>query len=87
MNKVRVIFVDDDPAILEGLRNRLRPMRKAWHMTFSITAKEALNEINNQSYDVIVTDMRMPETHQGSSCWHTPIAVFWSSPGCDHHPR
>ncbi|MBT4836357.1 MAG: HDOD domain-containing protein [Methylococcales bacterium] len=62
MNKVRVIFVDDDPAILEGLRNRLRPMRKAWHMTFSITAKEALNEINNQSYDVIVTDMRMPET-------------------------
>jgi len=57
---IRVLFVDDETAILEGLRNRLRGLRQAWQMAFAIGAEEALAELSRREYDVIVTDMRMP---------------------------
>ncbi len=57
---IRVLFVDDETAILEGLRNRLRGLRRAWKMTFTTGAEAALAELSRREYDVIVTDMRMP---------------------------
>ena len=59
--KKHVLFVDDDPGILEGLRNRLRRQRSKWEMTFVESGREALEVLDARPTDVIVTDMRMPE--------------------------
>lgn len=56
----RVLFVDDDTALLDGLRARLRGMRDRWDMVFVESGARALTEIELRPFDVIVTDMRMP---------------------------
>lgn len=57
----RILFVDDEPRILEGLERMLHPCRKQWEMTFAASGAEALAILARQIHDVIVTDMRMPE--------------------------
>lgn len=56
----RILFVDDEPNILEGLRNLLRKQRKSWDMVFCVGAEAALVELSKQPFDVVVSDMRMP---------------------------
>jgi len=57
----RVLFVDDEPMVLEALRNALRGKRKEWDMVFNSSAASALKELEGAPVDVIVTDMRMPQ--------------------------
>ncbi len=57
----RILFVDDEPNVLQGLRRMLRPMRKEWEMSFAESAHRAIDLINADPFDVVVTDMRMPE--------------------------
>lgn len=59
MNR-RILFVDDEPHILEGLRHRLHRQRNKWDMLFVHTGAEALEVIAREPIDVVVTDMRMP---------------------------
>lgn len=61
MSKKHILFVDDEPQILEGLRNRLRRQRSKWDMTFVDGGERALELIRSQPFDVIVSDMRMPQ--------------------------
>jgi HD-like signal output (HDOD) protein len=56
-----VLFVDDDANVLQGLRRMLRSQRDTWNMAFADSAAAALREMEQRSFDVIVTDMRMPE--------------------------
>lgn len=56
----RVLFVDDDALILEGLRDALRPHRHRWHMRFVTSGADALAALAEGPYDVIVSDLRMP---------------------------
>lgn len=56
----RILFVDDEPRILEGLQRMLRSSRKQWEMSFAKSGDEALQLLAAEPYDVIVTDMRMP---------------------------
>lgn len=56
----RVLFVDDEPRILEGLQRMLRSMRDEWEMEFAIGGPAALELLDTRPFDVIVTDMRMP---------------------------
>jgi HD-like signal output (HDOD) protein len=56
----RVLFVDDEPRILEGLRRMLRPQRHEWEMAFASGGEAALALLEASPYDVIVSDMRMP---------------------------
>ncbi|HEV3332119.1 MAG TPA: response regulator [Bryobacteraceae bacterium] len=58
--KRRILFVDDEPLILEGLQRMLRAYRKEWDMTFVDGGDEALKALQENPTDVIVTDMRMP---------------------------
>ena len=58
--KIKILFVDDEPAILESLRRTLRPMRQEWDMQFANSGTEALKIMERETYDVVVTDMRMP---------------------------
>ena len=56
----RILFVDDEPRILEGLQRSLRPCRKQWNMSFANSGQEALDILAKSTFDVIVSDMRMP---------------------------
>ena len=56
----RVLFVDDEPRILEGLRRMLRPQRQEWEIAFAPTGETALALMEASPFDVIVSDMRMP---------------------------
>jgi len=55
-----ILFVDDEPLVLEGLRRNLRAMRKEWEMDFASSGAEALEMMTRQRFDVVVTDMKMP---------------------------
>lgn len=57
---MRILFVDDEQSVLEGIENRLRKYRKIWDMNFSCGGAEALELMSTQPIDVIVSDMRMP---------------------------
>ncbi len=56
----RILFVDDEPKVLEGLRRMLRGMRHQWEMAFCTGGAEALESLEQRPFDVVVTDMRMP---------------------------
>jgi HD-like signal output (HDOD) protein len=56
----RVLFVDDEPMILGGLRNALRKQRSKWDMVFVESGEAALAAFEQAPFDVVVTDMRMP---------------------------
>ncbi len=57
----RILFVDDDQNVLDGLQNLLRRQRQQWDMVFTLGAHAALEELQKgASFDVVVSDMRMP---------------------------
>jgi DNA-binding NtrC family response regulator len=56
----KILFVDDEPRLLEGLERMLRPQRRRWNMHFATGANEALEFLETTPVDVVVTDMRMP---------------------------
>jgi len=58
--KRRVLFVDDDPNVLQGLQRMLRSMRQEWDMDFAGGGEEALRKMEGTPFDVVVSDMRMP---------------------------
>jgi len=55
-----LLLVDDEPMVLSGLRRGLHSMRGEWQMEFAGSGEEALQAMAKQTFDVIVTDMRMP---------------------------
>lgn len=57
---LRILFVDDEQNILNGLRRMLRGQREVWDMHFSTSGEEALKLVEETEFDVVVTDMRMP---------------------------
>lgn len=60
VRKRRLLFVDDEQMILDGLRSALRPQRREWDVTFALGGPAGLEEVRAASFDVVVTDMRMP---------------------------
>ncbi len=60
MMKRRILFVDDEPNVLDGLQSLLRKQRKRWDMFFSNRSEEVLAEFQRKPFDVIVSDVRMP---------------------------
>jgi putative nucleotidyltransferase with HDIG domain len=59
--KKRILFVDDEPMVLDGLKRMLRPMREEWEMVFVGSGAEALEFMSKTPFDVVVSDMRMPK--------------------------
>ena len=56
----RILFVDDDPDVLDGLKAVLRQQRREWETVFAVGGPAALIELSRSVFDVVVTDMRMP---------------------------
>jgi CheY-like chemotaxis protein len=57
---MRILFVDDEPRVLDGLRRMLRSRRREWSLHFAMSGDEALEQLAELPFDVIVSDMRMP---------------------------
>lgn len=55
-----ILFVDDEPNILEALQRMLFPLQREWAMSFASSGALALEMIKSKRFDVIVSDMRMP---------------------------
>jgi putative nucleotidyltransferase with HDIG domain len=55
-----IVFVDDDPALLDGLRMRLYKHRHDWSMKFLADGVSAIAEFEVNPVDLIVSDVRMP---------------------------
>lgn len=63
--KPSILFVDDEPNILDGLRRMLHPLRGEWDMRFARSARRALAELARAPCDILVTDLLMPEMDGG----------------------
>ncbi len=53
----RILFVDDEPNVLDGFR---RTLRRAYEFDTAVGGHEGLNLLNQHLYAVVVSDMRMP---------------------------
>lgn len=60
LEMTRILFVDDEINILQGLRRLLRPFAQNWVMDFASSGDEALAKLAAAPADVVVSDMRMP---------------------------
>jgi len=58
--KTRIVFVDDEVMILQGLQRMLRPFRNEWEMVFVDSGAKALDLMTIHPFDIVVADMRMP---------------------------
>lgn len=61
LTKPRILFVDDDAEILRALARMLHKQRARWEMSFVLGAVAGLEEIERKTFDVVVSDMRMPD--------------------------
>lgn len=59
--KIRIIFIDDEPHVLNGLRRAMASTSHDWDMTFCSSGEQALALMETAPFNVVVSDMRMPE--------------------------
>lgn len=57
---MRVLFVDDEPAVLSSLRRLLRQSRRDWDVHFAAGGHEALDMMASHELDAVVSDAQMP---------------------------
>lgn len=58
--KKKILFVDDEPLILKGLRRSLYHKNDSWEIFFANSGEEALKLLEKDKFKVIVTDMFIP---------------------------
>jgi HD-like signal output (HDOD) protein len=58
---MKVLFVDDEPRVLQALRRSLAIANVPWDARFVDGGVAALAALQDERYDVVVTDMRMPQ--------------------------
>ncbi|MBK1664001.1 histidine kinase [Rhodospirillum rubrum] len=56
-----ILFVDDDINLLQALQRMLRGYRAEWEMVFVDGPRKALDLLATKRFDVVVSDMRMPD--------------------------
>lgn len=57
----RVLFVDDEPLILRSLERAFRVHKLPWETRFVASAPAALEALASEPFDVVITDLRMPD--------------------------
>ena len=58
--KKRILFVDDEATFLVSLQYLLRTDRERWHMVFALGGPRGIDEVRNQHFDLVVSDLQMP---------------------------
>jgi HD-like signal output (HDOD) protein len=66
----RVLFVDDEPHILQGLQAGLRSQRGLLQPSFAQGGEAGLAALSHAPFDVVVADMRMPAMDGASFLRH-----------------
>src|SRR5947207_1225410 len=56
----RILFVDDDPEVLQGVQRMLRHKAEEWFMDFAPSGKAAWEKVVDRAFDVVVADLSMP---------------------------
>jgi DNA-binding NtrC family response regulator len=59
--RARVLFVDDEPRLLSALRRMLMPEKHRWAMSFVEGGASALDLLQREPFDIVISDMRMPD--------------------------
>ena len=57
---MKVLFVDDEPLVLEAIERMLFDVAGNWQIETATSGHAALEKLEAAPFDVIVTDMRMP---------------------------
>ena len=57
-----ILFVDDEPAVLEALSRALQPAKHGWELTCVTNPETAWHHLLDAAYDAVVTDIQMPGT-------------------------
>jgi HD-like signal output (HDOD) protein/ActR/RegA family two-component response regulator len=73
----RILFVDDEPFVLQAIESLLRRRRRVWQMEFVTRGEDAVKRLAEASFDVIVSDMRMPKMDGAALLEHVQ----------SHHPN
>jgi DNA-binding NarL/FixJ family response regulator len=61
VTKPKILFVDDEPDVLQGLARILHKQSARWETVFVLGARPGLEKIQGTTFDVVVSDMRMPD--------------------------
>ena len=56
----RILFVDDERKILDGIRRMLHADQTRWDMHFALSGEAALQACETAPFDVVISDVRMP---------------------------
>jgi response regulator RpfG family c-di-GMP phosphodiesterase len=84
--KSRVIFVDDDPFILAGLRRQLLRQLPEVELLFCNSGQQALAEAETKPPVLLITDGRMPEMDGpellAQFAAQFPATERWALTGC-----
>jgi len=59
--KKNVLFVDDEPSLLNSYKRMLR--KSPWNVLTASSAETALEALEGEQVDLVVTDMKMPKVH------------------------
>ena len=59
--KKKILIVDDEINVLNGLKRMLRPMFDEWEIEFVDNGQKALELLDSEPFDILVTDMQMPQ--------------------------
>ncbi len=57
---LKILFVDDEPNVLQATRRATRDMRHEWDIRFAQSGADAMTMLDEEAFDVVVSDMRMP---------------------------
>lgn len=60
MNDHHILFIDDDPLVLNGFRRALADRHPEWNARFMECPQQAWSAIQDGQYETVVTDMNMP---------------------------
>ncbi|MFD0670942.1 response regulator [Cohnella sp. GCM10027633] len=81
----RLLIVDDEPAIAEGLAEMLTDsLLQFSEICYSFSAREALRKFEQEPFDIVLADIRMPEmdglelVHRVKERWQHTAVIFLS---------
>lgn len=57
----KILIIDDEVAIVEGLRKAFHQYRARWEVTTATSGRDALSMLDRAPYDAVICDARMPE--------------------------
>lgn len=60
MSKKTILFVDDEPFVLSGLRRMCYPLCNNWNFIFAGSGASAIEVLEKNDISILISDMRMP---------------------------